>query len=946
MDTAAPFRGAVARFFPFLGWATRLRADALRPDLEAGLVGAVLILPQAIALATLAGMPPEYGIYTSIIPVVVASLWGSSWHTLSGPNTAVCVLISSSVAPFAAIGTDHYIGYVLALTLMAGVIELTVGLARLGSVLDFISETVISAIVLAVALIIIVFAASSFLGVLSNIDEPFFVRLYQTVHDVGRANGYAVFVGTVTVASGLVVRRWWRRYALVIAVAIGTVAGYVVNLLYGPATTRLELLGYLSMSALPLSMPTFDLESMYVLKKLLGSAFSIAFLGLMQTIVIARSLAAKSGQHIDTNQEIVGQGLSNIVAPFFSSFAGSGSFNRSAAHFEAGARTPMAAVYASLMLAVLVLAGSSVIAIIPMPTVAGALILVGYGLIDVREVRQALRARQEAVIFVLTFGVALSLGLNSGVLTGLFLSLLIYLRYASTPNVSMEERVTRDGRTAHVLTIDGSVFFGSVRHIERVLARLGERDRHEDVLVIRTDHVTYLDVPGANLLAAEARRRRQRGGDLYVFVVRDGLLNVLQHSEFFKASGPDHVIHRDRDHPMKDMLFPARTATPARDRTGGGAGERDLATRLKATRLFSLLRRDQVQDLLAENPVRDVAARTTLIEPDEKTNSYLVLLAGELEVERRWSTADGRERQSTTIMTPDPDSGLAVLSAIGGGLRVRASTDARCLSIDGDALDALLAYRQMGDVTDDPQLQQRLALAARVGVFRHIPPENLVKALARMQRREVQGGETVVRRGDAGDCYYLVESGEAGVWNTDAFGDEAAGPPVVRLAPGEGFGEEALLQGTSRNATVMMTSPGTLLMLRKTDFDELIRPALVEDIAPADAVELVESCKARWLDCRYDLEFRDGRIPGARLLPLNELRERIHDLDPDVTWIVYSRGERRSRAAAFLLRERGIEVRVLKGGLRDWHYELETSPAPDSSHPNDHNRTDSTEKTS
>ena len=143
------------RLFPFLSWLPDINSSTTRPDLEAGFVSAILILPQAVALATLAGMPPEYGIYTSIIPVIIASVWGSSWHTLSGPNTAVCVLIAFSVAPFASVGTDEYIGYVLSLTLMAGLIQLATGWLKLGALLDFISYTVISAIILAVALIIL-----------------------------------------------------------------------------------------------------------------------------------------------------------------------------------------------------------------------------------------------------------------------------------------------------------------------------------------------------------------------------------------------------------------------------------------------------------------------------------------------------------------------------------------------------------------------------------------------------------------------------------------------------------------------------------------------------------------------------------------------------------------------------------------------------------------------
>jgi len=514
-----------------------------RPDLEAGLISAILILPQAIALATLAGMPPEYGLYTSIFPVIIAGLFGSSWHTLSGPNTAVCVLIASAVAPFAAIGTDLYIGYVLALTLLAGAIQLAIGVTRLGTVLDFISNTVITGIVHAVALIIIVSAASTFLGVLSNPDERFFIHVYQLIHDLPRANGYAVTVGAITVATGLVFRHWWRRYALVVAVLVGALAGYALNLLHGPANTGLELLGTLSISLLPFSVPLFSLESLYVLKELVLSAFSIAFLGLMQTVVISRALAAKSGQHVDTNRDIVGQGLSNIIAPFLSAFASSGSFNRSAAHYAAGARTPFAGVYAALLLAAIVVAAAPLIAALPMAAVAGALMLVGLGLIDLKTVRDVMRIRREAFIFGLTFLAALVFGLNTGVALGILISLLFYLWRVSMPAVTTSVHHEPGGRQVQVVSFDGGLFFGAVRHVERVFAELQSSRQEASLLLLKTKHLTYLDGPGAALLVAEARRRRALGDEFVVHTSRSNIVDAL------RAAGlpdPDRTILQEQ----------------------------------------------------------------------------------------------------------------------------------------------------------------------------------------------------------------------------------------------------------------------------------------------------------------------------------------------------------------------------------------------------------------
>ena len=917
------------RVFPFLGWLGRVRPDTVRPDIEAGVVGAILILPQAIALATLAGMPPEYGIYTSIFPVIVAAFWGSSWHTLAGPNTAVCALIAYSVAPFASVGNEYYIGYVLALTLMVGVIQLTLGVLGLGAVLDFISQTVIAAIVLAVALIIIVSAAAALFGLLSNPGEPFLIRLYQVMHDIPRANPYALGVGTLTVMAGLFARRYWKRYALVVAVAVGAMTASALNLLYGPATTDIELIGYLSISLLPLSAPSFDLGSLYVLKELVSSAFAIAFLGLMQTVVIARSLAEKSGQHIETNQEIVGQGLSNLVAPFLSSFAGSGSFNRSAAHYDAGARTPMAALYASVFLLAIAYAGATVIAYLPMAAVGGALVLVGYGLIDVKGVRQILRTRQETFIFVATFLAALVLGLNAGVFTGLLLSLLMYLWYASTPNIVVEKHTARDGRPVTVVTIDGNLFFGSVRHVQRALVHLGETDDN-NILLLRSDHLTYLDVPGAAMIAAEAQRRRAQGDEVYIYVTRSDVLSVLEQSGCLSAFGKDHIIHRDLDHPMKDLLYPARLADRSGRRQTVADNEENtmdaLAKRLRSTRLLGPLSTAQLTHLLEQSGVRSARAGDIIVREDQDLHDHLILVEGELEAQRTWSVPGGNDRSYTWTLKPANLDGAFAFLAASSRIRARAVTDVRYLQINADAVDELLGWSQQfeHDMELDPELKRRMSLVKQISVFYEVPLENVKAAFQRMYTRDVEAGETIVTEGEQGDRYYLIDTGEADVVRTDPFTDERS--CVVKLGPGDAFGEEALLQNAYRNATVTMTTPGRLLVLEKADFDELLTPGMVEEVSAEVARDMVANGQARWLDCRYDMEYEESRIPGAPLIPLNRLRWDVHSLDPDATYIVYCRSGRRSRAGAFLLRERNIHALSMQGGIKDWPYEVDASP--------------------
>jgi SulP family sulfate permease len=729
-------------------------------------------------------------------------------------------------------------------------------------------------------------AGSALLGVLSNLGEPFFIRLYQVAHDIPRANSYALGVGVITVLSGLLARRYWKRYALVIAVFVGLLAASLLNLVYGSATTQIEMIGNLSIDLLPFSAPDFDLESLYVLRELLGSAFAIAFLGLMQTVVISRSLAEKSGQHIDTNQEIIGQGVSNVVAPFLSSFAGSGSFNRSAAHYDAGARTPMAAVYASVFLALVVLAGSRVIACIPMAAVAGALILVGYGLIDLKGVRKILRTRQETTIFALTFITSLGLGLTVGVFVGLLLSLVVYLWYASTPNILIERHTARDGRPVTVVTIDGNLFFGSVRHVERALAQLGEKDDN-NILLLRTDHLTYLDVPGAMMLATEANSRRSKGDEIYIYVTRSDVRKVLEQSGSLDIFGADHIIQQGLDHPMKNLIYPNRSVSSE----GGQPGTFNpvleeetmeaLAKRLRMTRLLGPLSTQQLTSLLEQSGIATARAGEIIVREDNVMHDHIILIEGELEAQRTWSVEDGNDQSYTwTIKPAENEESFAFLGAA-NNIRARAVTDIRYIKVNADSIDMLLGWSQQfaEDIEKDPELSRRMNLIKQVTVFHEVPIENAREVFRRMYPKEVQAGETIVTEREKGDCYYLIDSGEAEVIRTDPFTDETG--CVAKLGPGDAFGEEALLRDAYRNATVTMTTPGILLVLDKADFDELIKSSLVEEISADRALEMVTQGDARWLDCRYDMEYEESRIPGAPLITLDRLRWDVHQLDPD-----------------------------------------------------------------
>jgi len=328
--------------------------------------------------------------------------------------------------------------------------------------------------------------------------------------------------------------------------------------------------------------------------------------------------------------------------------------------------------------------------------------------------------------------------------------------------------------------------------------------------------------------------------------------------------------------------------------------------------MYSRLPPDHLAALLAHSPRRRARSGEWLSDPEAGLRDPLVLLAGELEVRRSWTGADGEIRTQAWRLAPNADGpGFSLLGA-GGGTQVRALTDADFIVIPGDELDQMLGWSHLGG--------NRLPLR-HLKVFHEVPLENIQQAFERMVERPVAEGETIVTQGEPGDSYYIILSGQAEVWVTDPLTDETTRAAV--LCDADAFGEEALLLEGSRTATVKMISPGRLLALAKGDFDELLKPRMVAEVDAAAAHEMLQRGQAKLLDCRYEMEYDESHIPGALLVPLDRLRrEGVFALDPEPLHIVYCRSGRRSKAAAFLLRERGIRALSLRGGIQNWPYEL------------------------
>jgi SulP family sulfate permease len=535
-------------------WLPQVTTADLRADLLAALTGAIIVLPQGVAFATIAGMPPEYGLYAGMVPAMIAALFGSSRHLVSGPTTAASVVLFSALSLMAVPGTPDYVALALTLTFMVGVIELALGFARLGALVNFISHSVVVGFTAGAAFLIAAKQLKHFFGVEMDSSGHFHDILFEFGHHVVDINPYATLVGGVTLAIGLMVRLWLPKFPYMIAaMLLGSVAAVLIDTLLGPGQAGIATVGALPASLPPLSAPSFSLDH---IKELAPTALAVTLFALTEAVSIGRSLAARGGYRIDGNQEFIGQGLSNIAGAFFSGYVATGSFNRSGVNYAAGARTPLAAVFAAVMLMVIVLLVAPLASYLPKAAMAGVLFLVAWGLIDRQEIRHMLHAsRRETAVMAVTFFSALFLELEFAIFAGVLLSLVLYLERTSKPRIvtlapdpRLPKRAFSDAPEVaqcpqvRFIRIDGSLFFGSVPHVERAFEVLRARFASQKHLAILADGMNFVDLQGARALLNEAEKRRQNGGHLYLINVKPGLWETLDGAGCLDAIEVRHIF--------------------------------------------------------------------------------------------------------------------------------------------------------------------------------------------------------------------------------------------------------------------------------------------------------------------------------------------------------------------------------------------------------------------
>lgn len=539
----------------FPSWFKEVNRQSVRNDLFAGLTGAVVVLPQGVAFAGIAGLPAQYGLYTAMVPAIVAALLGSSRHLISGPTTAISLVVFATLAPLAEPNSPAFISLALTLAFLVGLVQLFLGLARLGAVVNFVSHSVVVGFTCGAVILIITSQVKNLLGVSLPRGGAFLETWVALWHLLPEVNPYAVVVGVTTLLVAIVMDAWFPRWPGFL-MAMGVGSGLAAML--GATEHAIALVGSLPDNLPPFSWPSLSLD---VVRQLSSGALAIAVLGLIEAVSIARSIAMQSGHRIDGNQEFIGQGVSNVAGSFFSSFPSSGSFTRSGVNYRSGAKTPLSAIFSACWLMLILLLVASLAAYLPIAAMAGVILKVAYNLIDFQYIKTIVRLTKPGMaVMLVTFVSTLFLELEIAIFLGVFLSLSIYLSRTSIPTVvSLMSDPKVPGREwvhdpamsecpqLKVIRIDGTLFFGSVGYVEDVLRQMRREAPDRRQLLIVGDAIRFMDLAGMEMLIRESKQYRKMGGHFFMLGIQARVCSLFKQSGYIHLIGRDHIFSKKEE---------------------------------------------------------------------------------------------------------------------------------------------------------------------------------------------------------------------------------------------------------------------------------------------------------------------------------------------------------------------------------------------------------------
>jgi SulP family sulfate permease len=556
------------RYLPILDWGLNYRSEDLVGDLMAGTIVAIVLIPQGMAYAMLAGLPPQVGLYASMVPMVLYTIFGTSRALSVGPVAIDSLLVAVGLAPFAALGSPDYIALALLLAFMVGLIEISMGLLRLGFVVNFLSYAVILGFTNAAVLVIGASQFKHLLGVRIPQSEGFADTVHNLIKAAPGTNGVTLGLGLASIAGLLFFSNVLPKLLKLRGVPTGWItplsrSGPLVvvggSIVLVAALGLHDRFGVAVVGDIPRGLPSLSAPpfSMAQAQALLPTAFVISFVAFMESISVAKSLASKRRQRIDPNQELLGLGAANLGAALTGGYPITGGVSRSVVNFTAGANTGLSALVTASLIALVVAFFTPLLYSLPLATLAAVIFVAVSKLLDFQSLQRLWQvARMDAVTAVITFWAVLLIDIQTGILVGLAASIAFYLWRTSRPHMA---EVGRVGNTEHfrnikrhevqtdesvlAIRIDESLYFANTKYLEDYLMQAVANHPKAHTLLLISAAINHIDGSALDTLETLIDGLREAGITVYFSEIKGPVMDQLQRAGFIdRIGGPDRVF--------------------------------------------------------------------------------------------------------------------------------------------------------------------------------------------------------------------------------------------------------------------------------------------------------------------------------------------------------------------------------------------------------------------
>ncbi|MFN5564732.1 MAG: SulP family inorganic anion transporter [Pseudanabaena sp.] len=555
------------QYIPALNWLKNYQSKHLFGDITAGIIVTSLLIPQGMAYALLAGLPPQIGLYASILPAIIYPLLGTSQVLAVGPVAVDSLMVAAAIAKLAPQGSSEYLALAIALAFLVGIIEIGMGVLRMGFLVNFLSRSVISGFISGAAIIIGFSQVKHLLGLKIPSTESFIELLTLILGKITEVNWVTLSLGLASIAIllyfnqplvKLLKRQGWSeqrilpisKSAPLLVVILGTL---LVSVFQWDRVAGVKIVGMVPLGLPPLSIPSFDLQTW---RSLLPAALAIALVGYMEGFSGAQALASKRREKIDPNQELIAFGAANMSAAFTGGYPVTGGVSRSVVNFAAGANTGLASIITGILVAITVMFFTSWFYFLPQTCLAATIITAVYKLIDFATLKRMWNYdKADAIAWLVTFSAVLGLGVEKGIIFGAIVALSLHLWHTSRPHIAIVGRLGESEHFRNVLRyevktspqvlairVDASLYFANAKYMENFLSReISDRPDVTSVVLV-CSAVNLIDASALEVLESLIADLKSIGINFCFSEVKGPVMDKLLNIGFVDYVGRDHFF--------------------------------------------------------------------------------------------------------------------------------------------------------------------------------------------------------------------------------------------------------------------------------------------------------------------------------------------------------------------------------------------------------------------